>query len=49
LRTRFPDNKAGCAGRLDRRGIAARPDRLTTPLMRDRKGGVLREASWDER
>jgi predicted molibdopterin-dependent oxidoreductase YjgC len=24
------------------------PDRLTAPLIRDRKGGELREASWDE-
>jgi predicted molibdopterin-dependent oxidoreductase YjgC len=24
------------------------PDRLTTPLIRDRKGGELREAAWDE-
>jgi predicted molibdopterin-dependent oxidoreductase YjgC len=24
------------------------PDRLTTPLIRDQKGGDLREASWDE-
>jgi len=24
------------------------PDRLTTPLIRDSKGGQLREASWDE-
>lgn len=24
------------------------PDRLTVPLIRDHKGGELREASWDE-
>ncbi len=24
------------------------PERLTTPLVRDKKGGELREASWDE-
>jgi predicted molibdopterin-dependent oxidoreductase YjgC len=24
------------------------PDRLTAPLIRDQKGGELREASWDE-
>jgi predicted molibdopterin-dependent oxidoreductase YjgC len=24
------------------------PDRLTTPLIRDKKGGALREATWDE-
>ena len=24
------------------------PDRLTTPLIRDRKDGPLRPASWDE-
>ena len=28
--------------------FVAHPDRLTTPLIRDRKGGELREASWDE-
>ena len=24
------------------------PERLTTPLIRDQKGGALREATWDE-
>jgi len=24
------------------------PERLTVPLIRDRKGGELKEASWDE-
>ncbi len=24
------------------------PERLTTPLIRDRKGGALREATWEE-
>jgi predicted molibdopterin-dependent oxidoreductase YjgC len=24
------------------------PDRLSTPLIRDHKGGALREATWDE-
>jgi predicted molibdopterin-dependent oxidoreductase YjgC len=29
-------------------GFIYHPDRLTTPLIRDQKGGPLREASWDE-
>ena len=45
----FPTNKGG----LCRKGWTAAtlldsPDRLTTPLLRDRKGGKLRPASWDE-
>ncbi|MGD6979503.1 MULTISPECIES: molybdopterin oxidoreductase family protein [Citricoccus] len=46
----FPTNR----GRLCRKGATAaallgdRPDRLSTPLLRDTKGGPLREASWDE-
>jgi assimilatory nitrate reductase catalytic subunit len=45
----FPTNKGG----LCRKGWTAAelldaPDRLTTPLMRDHKGGELREVSWDE-
>ena len=45
----FPVNKGG----LCRKGWTAAelldaPDRLTTPLMRDRKGGPLRPATWDE-
>lgn len=45
----FPVNKGG----LCRKGWTAAelldsPDRLTAPLIRDRKGGPFREASWDE-
>ena len=45
----FPTNKAG----MCRKGwTSAEPlqaaDRLTTPLLRDRKGGPLRPAGWDE-
>lgn len=45
----FPTNKGG----LCRKGWTAAelldaPDRLTAPLMRARKGGELREVSWDE-
>jgi predicted molibdopterin-dependent oxidoreductase YjgC len=29
-------------------GFIYHPDRLATPLIRDQKGGPLREASWDE-
>ena len=40
-------------GRLCIKGLNAHdfiyhPDRLTTPQIRDRKGGALREATWDE-
>ncbi len=45
----FPVNKGG----LCRKGWTAAelldaPDRLTTPLIRDRKDGPLRPATWDE-
>lgn len=45
----FPVNKGG----LCRKGWTAAelldsPDRLTAPLIRDRKGGPFREAGWDE-
>src|SRR5260370_42254449 len=45
----FPTNKGG----LCRKGWTAAelleaPDRLTTPLMRDHKGGELREVSWND-
>ena len=45
----FPTNKGG----LCRKGWTAAtllhaPDRLTTPLIRDAKGGRLRPAGWDE-
>ena len=45
----FPTNKGG----LCRKGwtsgeLLNAPDRLTTPLLRDKKGAALRPASWDE-
>ena len=45
----FPTNRGG----LCRKGWTAAtlldsPERLRTPLIRDRKGGPLREAGWDE-
>lgn len=45
----FPANR----GRLCRKGWTAAalldsPDRLTSPLIRDRKGGKLRPTTWDE-
>jgi assimilatory nitrate reductase catalytic subunit len=44
---------AARAGGLCRKGWTAgellrSPERLTAPLVRDRKGGPLRQASWDE-
>jgi assimilatory nitrate reductase catalytic subunit len=44
----FPTNQGG----LCRKGWASvelltHPDRLTTPLMRDRTGGDLRPVTWD--
>jgi predicted molibdopterin-dependent oxidoreductase YjgC len=29
-------------------GFVHHPDRLTAPLIRDEKGGLLRQASWEE-
>lgn len=45
----FPTNRGG----MCRKGFTSAeplqsPDRLTTPLLRDRKDGPLRPASWDE-
>ena len=31
-----------------RKSYSAPMDRLTTPMVRDRKGGALRETTWDE-
>src|SRR3954463_4805391 len=44
---------AAGAGGLCRKGwtsadLLRSPERLTSPLVRDRKGGPLREAGWDE-
>src|SRR6476620_1712353 len=44
---------AAGAGGLCRKGwtsadLLRSPERLTSPLVRDRKGGPLRRATWDE-
>jgi assimilatory nitrate reductase catalytic subunit len=45
----FPTNKGGlCRKGWTSAELLDHPDRLTTPLLRDTKGGALREASWDE-
>lgn len=45
----FPTNKGGlCRKGWTAASLLAAPDRLTAPLLRDRKDGPLREASWDE-
>ena len=45
----FPTNKGGlCRKGWTAASLLAAPDRLTTPLLRDRKDGPLREASWEE-
>jgi assimilatory nitrate reductase catalytic subunit len=45
----FPTNKGGlCRKGWTSAELLAAPDRLTTPLLRDGKGGPLRPASWDE-
>ncbi|MGB8652447.1 MAG: molybdopterin oxidoreductase family protein [Mycobacteriales bacterium] len=52
--TLSPTGEVGAgAGGLCRKGwtsadLLASPQRLTTPLVRDRKGGPLRTATWDE-
>src|SRR3569833_218780 len=44
----FPTNKGGlCQKGWTSTDLLARKDRLTTPLMRDRKGLDLRPVSWD--
>ena len=44
----FPTNKGGlCQKGWTAATLLTHPDRLTTPLMRDGKGGALRPASWD--
>ena len=48
-RTDFPTNKGGlCRKGWTSADLLTHPDRLTTPLIRDTKGGVLRSATWDE-
>ena len=45
----YPTNKGGlCRKGWTAAELLTSPDRLTTPLMRDRKDGPLRPASWDE-
>ena len=44
----FPTNKGGlCQKGWTSAELLTHPDRLTTPLMRDGKGGDLRPVSWD--
>jgi assimilatory nitrate reductase catalytic subunit len=45
----FPTNKGGlCRKGWTAASLLGAPDRLTTPLLRDRRGLKLRPASWDE-
>ncbi len=45
----FPTNRGGmCKKGWTSAEPLQSPDRLRTPLLRDRKGGALRPASWDE-
>ncbi len=45
----FPTNKGGmCRKGWTAAALLRSPDRLTRPLVRDRRGMHLREASWDE-
>ncbi len=45
----FPTNKGGlCRKGWTAATLLSTPDRLTAPLIRDRKGMHLRSASWDE-
>ena len=45
----FPTNKGGlCKKGWTAAALLDAPGRLTTPLVRDGKGGSLRPASWDE-
>lgn len=44
----FPTNKGGlCRKGWTAAELLSHPDRLTTPLMRDRKGGKLNPVTWD--
>jgi assimilatory nitrate reductase catalytic subunit len=44
----FPTNKGGlCRKGWTSAELLTHPDRLTTPLLRDRKGGDLRPVTWD--
>ncbi|MEV4693893.1 molybdopterin oxidoreductase family protein [Micromonospora echinospora] len=45
----FPTNRGGlCQKGWTAADLLDHPDRLTTPLLRDRPGGELRPATWDE-
>lgn len=45
----FPTNKGGlCRKGWTAASLLHAPDRLTSPMMRDTKGGALRTASWTE-
>ncbi|MBY8874082.1 molybdopterin oxidoreductase family protein [Micromonospora sp. PLK6-60] len=45
----FPTNRGGlCQKGWTAADLLDHPDRLTTPLLRDRPGGELRPAGWDE-
>ncbi|MFK3981189.1 molybdopterin oxidoreductase family protein [Micromonospora sp. NPDC050397] len=45
----FPTNQGGlCQKGWTSAELLDHPDRLTTPLLRDRRGAELRPASWDE-
>ena len=45
----FPTNKGGmCQKGWTSAELLSHPERLTSPLVRDRKGSPLRKASWDE-
>ena len=45
----FPTNKGGlCRKGWTAAALLSAPDRLTTPLVRDRRGLTLRPASWEE-
>ncbi|BDI28078.1 molybdopterin oxidoreductase [Capsulimonas corticalis] len=45
----FPTNKGGlCQKGWTSADLIAHPDRLTSPWIRDRKGGELRPCEWDE-
>ena len=45
----FPTNRGGlCRKGWTAAALLDSPERLLTPLVRDRKGGTLREAGWNE-
>ncbi|MBV9267402.1 MAG: molybdopterin oxidoreductase family protein [Acidobacteriaceae bacterium] len=45
----FPTNRGGlCQKGWTATELLAHPERLTTPLLRDRKGALLRPVTWDE-